>query len=52
VLAANAKKFPSPPDEFTIADLGGWSKLNDELFDPDKGKVAKIEESAGVSTAK
>ena len=52
VLAANAKKFPNPPDAFTVADLGGWSKLNDELFDPDTGKVAKIEESAGVSTAK
>ena len=37
---------------FTIRDLGGWSKVNDEFFDPDKGSVAKIEEAAGVSTAK
>jgi sulfate transport system substrate-binding protein len=36
----------------TIDDLGGWKKLNDELFDPEKGKIAKIEEDAGVSTAK
>jgi ABC-type sulfate transport system substrate-binding protein len=36
----------------TIADIGGWKKLNDELFDPEKGSVAKIEEDAGVSTAK
>ena len=34
------------------SDLGGWSKVNDELFDPEKGSVAKIEEDAGVSTAK
>ena len=36
----------------TIDDLGGWKKLNDELFDPEKGSIAKIEEDAGVSTAK
>jgi sulfate/thiosulfate-binding protein len=52
VLAANAKKFPTPSGLFTVKDLGGWSKLNDELFDPDKGKVAAIEKDAGVSTAK
>ena len=52
VLAANAKKFPTPSGLFTVKDLGGWSKLNDDLFDPDKGKVAAIEEEAGVSTAK
>lgn len=52
VLAANASKFPDPPREFTIADLGGWSKVNDELFDVDKGAIAKIESAAGVSTAK
>jgi sulfate transport system substrate-binding protein len=52
VLAANAKKFPTPSGLFTVKDLGGWSKLNDDLFDPDKGKVAAIEKDAGVSTAK
>ncbi|WP_205695737.1 extracellular solute-binding protein [Conexibacter sp. SYSU D00693] len=36
----------------TIEDLGGWSKVNDALFDPEKGSIAKIEEDAGVSTAK
>jgi sulfate transport system substrate-binding protein len=36
----------------TIDDIGGWKKLNDELFDPENGKIAKIEEDAGVSTAK
>jgi ABC-type sulfate transport system substrate-binding protein len=51
VLAANKDKFPDPPRLFTIDDLGGWSKAN-ELFDIDKGAIAKIEEDAGVSTAK
>jgi sulfate/thiosulfate-binding protein len=44
--------FPTPKALFTVAGLDGWTKLNDELFDPDKGQVAKIEEAAGVSTAK
>ncbi len=52
VAKATASKFPTPKGLFTIRDLGGWSKVNDEFFDPDKGSVAKIEESAGVSTAK
>ena len=52
VLAANKGKFPDPPGLFTIEDLGGWSKVNDEMFDPEKGSIAKIEEEAGVSTAK
>jgi sulfate transport system substrate-binding protein len=51
VLAAHKSKFPTPSGLFTIDDLGGWSKVNDELFDPEKGTVAKIEEEAGVSTA-
>ena len=34
--------FPAPKQLWTIDDLGGWSKVNDELFDPDKGSVAKI----------
>jgi len=52
VLEANASKFPNPAKLTTIADVGGWSKVNDELFDPEKGSIAKIEEEAGVSTAK
>lgn len=52
VLAANQAKFPTPAKLKTIDDLGGWKKLNDDLFDPEKGAVAKIEEDAGVSTAK
>jgi sulfate transport system substrate-binding protein len=52
VLAAHKSEFPDPPGLFTIEDLGGWPKVNDEMFDPEKGSIAKIEEEAGVSTAK
>jgi sulfate/thiosulfate-binding protein len=52
VLKANAQKFPTPSGLFTIRDLGGWSKVDDSLFDPAKGAVAKIEQDAGVSTVK
>jgi sulfate/thiosulfate-binding protein len=52
VLEANKSKFPDPPGLFTIRNLGGWSKVNKDMFDPEKGSVAKIEEDAGVSTAK
>jgi sulfate/thiosulfate transport system substrate-binding protein len=51
VFAANKAQFPEPKQVFTIRDLGGWGKVNDEMFDPEKGSVAKIEEDAGVSTA-
>jgi sulfate/thiosulfate transport system substrate-binding protein len=51
VFDANKSKFPQPSGLFTIDDLGGWPKVNEQLFDPEKGSVAKIEEEAGVSTA-
>jgi sulfate/thiosulfate-binding protein len=44
--------FPDPTTLFTIDDLGGWSKVNDDFFDPAEGSVAKIEQDLGVSTAK
>jgi sulfate transport system substrate-binding protein len=46
------KQFPTPKQLFTIDDLGGWSKVNTDFFDPAAGSVAKIEQSLGVSTAK
>src|SRR3954454_2185778 len=53
VASANdPSKFPDPPGLFKIDKFGGWSKVNDEFFDPDKGKVAAIEEDLGVSTSK
>ena len=45
-------KFPNPSGLFKIDKFGGWSKVNDEFFDPDKGKVAEIEKDLGVSTSK
>jgi sulfate transport system substrate-binding protein len=46
ILAEFADKFPEPKKLWTIDDLGGWKTVNDELFDPDKGSVAKIYDSA------
>jgi sulfate transport system substrate-binding protein len=55
VLASVAKKFasqfPTPPQLFTIDDLGGWSKVKDQFFDPSNGSITKIEQAAGVPTA-
>lgn len=50
VLKQNADKFPTPKDEFTIDDLGGWDKVNADFFDPASGSVAEIENNLGVST--
>jgi len=45
------KRFPSPPSLFEIGKLGGWSTVNDQLFDPEKGKIAEIFRDQGRSTA-
>jgi sulfate transport system substrate-binding protein len=50
--ANDPSRFPNPPGLFEITKFGGWSKVNDEFFDPDKGKVAEIEKDLGVSTSK
>src|SRR5215204_3845772 len=51
VLEANKDKFPDPAALFTIEDLGGWEKVNADLFDIEGGAIAEIEEEARVSTA-
>ncbi|HEY6693952.1 MAG TPA: extracellular solute-binding protein, partial [Solirubrobacteraceae bacterium] len=43
--------YPTPAKLFKIDEFGGWSKVNDEFFDPEKGSVAAIEKDLGVSTA-
>jgi sulfate transport system substrate-binding protein len=43
--------YPTPKTLFKIDDFGGWSQVNDEFFDPEKGSVAEIERDLGVSTA-
>jgi sulfate/thiosulfate-binding protein len=47
-----ADKFPAPPGLFTIKDLGGWTAVNKEFFDPEAGALAAIERKLGVKTAK
>ncbi|CAB4949448.1 unannotated protein [freshwater metagenome] len=44
------ERYPAPKTLYTVAQLGGWSTLNDTLFDPDKGDIAKLYEDAGAST--
>jgi sulfate/thiosulfate-binding protein len=51
VVAADldAKQFPTPSELFTIDDLGGWSKVNADFFDPKAGSITRLENSLGVS---
>ncbi|MBO3750200.1 sulfate ABC transporter substrate-binding protein [Streptosporangiaceae bacterium NEAU-GS5] len=44
--------FPTPAGLFTINDLGGWSKVNTEFFDPKAGLLVAIEQKLGVATEK
>jgi sulfate/thiosulfate transport system substrate-binding protein len=48
---AGADRFPTPPALFEIDKFGGWDKVNDEFFDPEKGTIAEIFQSQGKSTA-
>jgi len=48
---AGADQFPTPAKLFQIDKFGGWDKVNDEFFDPEKGVVAEIFQSQGMSTA-
>jgi sulfate/thiosulfate transport system substrate-binding protein len=42
--------FPTPSQEFTIDDLGGWDQVMTDFFDSENGIMAKVEQSVGVST--
>jgi sulfate transport system substrate-binding protein len=46
----DTNRFPTPAHLFTIDDLGGWSTVNTQFFDPDNGSVTKIENELGVSS--
>lgn len=50
--AVPAGQFPTPPGLFTIDQLGGWSKVSTEFFDPKNGALVNIEKSKGVPTEK
>jgi len=42
-----SQPFPAVSKLITVADLGGWSKVNEEFFDADNGLVTQIEKAAG-----
>ncbi|MFL6139450.1 MAG: sulfate ABC transporter substrate-binding protein [Frankiaceae bacterium] len=46
----DTNRFPTPSQLFTIDDLGGWSSVNTQFFDPDNGSITKIESDLGVSS--
>lgn len=46
VLAEFADKFPAPEKLWTIEDLGGWAKVDSELFNKDNGRITKIYKQA------
>jgi sulfate/thiosulfate transport system substrate-binding protein len=48
VLEQNADAFPEVPGQFTIADFGGWAKVDDEFFDDESGKVTEILREQGA----
>ena len=52
VLAANRKRFPVRPGQFTIDQLGlgGWGKVQTRFFDPKTGIMARIERRVGGVT--
>jgi len=37
-----ANPFPTPTKVYTVDELGGWSTVNDELFDKENGLVTKL----------
>jgi sulfate/thiosulfate-binding protein len=45
------QKYPKPKGLFTIQKFGGWDVVSDKFFDKEKGLVAQIEKSLGVSTS-
>jgi sulfate/thiosulfate-binding protein len=51
VSGAGGPSFPTPAQLFTINDLGGWSKVNKDLFDPSKSVMATIEQGLGIATS-
>jgi sulfate/thiosulfate-binding protein len=44
--------YPAPQNLFTIDDLGGWSAVNKEFFDPEGSVMASINEDEGFPTEK
>ncbi|RMI32899.1 sulfate ABC transporter substrate-binding protein [Nocardia stercoris] len=40
------KDFPAPQQQWTIADLGGWKKVDKDLFTPGSGSIAQLYDAA------
>jgi len=53
VAAKYADKFPARPGLFRIDDkyIGGWRNADKVWFDPNKGRMTKIEQAAGGPTS-
>ena len=48
IAAEYSGEFPTPAELFTIADLGGWDKVDSEYFDDTNGKVTEILRKQGA----
>jgi sulfate/thiosulfate transport system substrate-binding protein len=42
--------FPTPPSLFTIAEVGGWPKVQTEFFDRETGFMAEVQRELGEPT--
>ena len=47
-----ASAFPTPTGLFTIKDLGGWTLVTKQFFDPQSSVMADVERKLGVATKK
>jgi sulfate/thiosulfate transport system substrate-binding protein len=50
VPGSYGRTFPTPTKLFTIKDVGGWTSVAKDFFDPNTGIVAGIEQKLGVAT--
>ena len=50
--AATASQFPKPSGLFTIDQVGGWTAVTKEFFDPTSGALVSVEQKKGVPTKK
>jgi sulfate/thiosulfate transport system substrate-binding protein len=48
----NESRYPTPKNLFTIDDLGGWSRVDDEFFDAEGSVMASINSEQGFPTEK
>jgi sulfate transport system substrate-binding protein len=50
VAAKYTSEFPTPPQLFTIDDLGGWKQVKEKFFGSSSGLITKIQSAAGFPT--